>query len=229
MRRAFSLLILGFSLAAAPQLAIAEVAASSSWLVSLSALLATRYQAIGDLQLSWNRPLSAAAPAIADLAILTAPAELAPQLLVTVRAIDANGKTSDHTLILRAELWRDGWTLREPAAVATQLAASTLESRRYDALRERDAVPADSAAELDFARSVPAGRLIVWRDVIRHPLVRRGQSVDVFATDGSLTVTLRGIALNDAARGETVRIRNPDSKKDFNAQVVADSRASVRF
>ncbi len=199
------------------------------WLGTLSALLVDRYQVSGDLQLAWNRPRPATAPATADLAIVNAPAELAPQILVTVRATDEAGRATEHTLILRAELWRDGWTLREPAATASPLDTMALDTRRFDMLREREALPADTTAELNFARNVPAGRLLTWRDVVRRPLVRRGQSIEVLATDGKLTITLRGVALQDAARGEPVRVRNPDSKKDFIALVVAESRASVRF
>ncbi len=205
------------------------VAAEDPWLVTLAALLADRYQTSGQLQLDWNRPRPAAAPADADLAILSAPAELAPQILVTVRATDTAGRSSDHTLVLRAELWRDGWMLRDPAKLGDPLSPPLLDIRRFDALREREAISADSSAELNFARAVPAGRLLLWRDVARRPLVRRGQTLDVVATDGRLTITLRAVALNDAARGETVRVRNPDSKKDFVAEVVSESRASVRF
>jgi len=212
-----------------PAVATTEPAAHDPWLVSLGALLADRYHVTGELRLSWNRARPTAAPADADLVILSAPAELAPQLLVTVRAIDAAGSATEHTLVLRAELWRDGWALRTPATTTAPLDPSALDARRYDALRERDALPADTDVELDFSRNVPAGRLLAWRDVIRRPLVRRGQTIEVLATSGTLTVTLRGVALADAARGEAVRVRNPDSKKDFVAEVIAESRAAVRF
>jgi flagella basal body P-ring formation protein FlgA len=35
--------------------------------------------------------------------------------------------------------------------------------------------------------------------------------------------------MENGAAGETVRVRNLDSKKEFNALVVADSRVQVRF
>jgi flagella basal body P-ring formation protein FlgA len=223
------LAIIGLMLAPLVPARAQAVAAEDPWLVTLAALLADRYQTTGQLQLDWNRPRPAAAPTDADLAILSAPAELAPQVLVTVRATDTAGRSSDHTLVLRAELWRDGWMLRDPAKLGDPLSPSLLDIRRFDALREREAISADSSADLNFARAVPAGRLLLWRDVARRPLVRRGQTLDVVATDGRLTITLRAVALNDAARGETVRVRNPDSKKDFVAEVVSESRASVRF
>lgn len=199
------------------------------WLDTLSALLVDRYQLSGELQLAWTRGRPSNAPANADLVIVQAPAEIAPQILVTVRATDSEGRSGEYTLVLRAELWRDGWILREPVANATPLDALAMDTRRFDALREREAIVADSSAELNFARNVPAGRLLTWRDVVRRPLIRRGQAVEVLATSGALTITLRGVALQDAARGESVRVRNPDSKKDIIALAVSESRASVRF
>ncbi len=205
------------------------VAADDPWLTTLTALLTDHFQPTGDLTLAWARPRPAAAPADADLVLTTVPPALSSQFLLNVRATSAAGATTDHTLVLRAELWRDGWTLREPASVQSPLIPHALDFRRFDALRDRDAIPADPALELDFARTVPAGRLLTWRDVVRRPMVRRGQPVEVTATNGPLTVTLRAIALHDAARGDTLRVRNPDTKKDFTAQVTSESRATVRF
>lgn len=216
----------------APVSARAQAAAdapSEPWLETLSAILVDRYRATGELALSWARPRPAAAAVAGELTVLDAPAELAPQILLTVRATDASGAARDYTLILRAELWRDGWCPRDAVRIATRLVPAELEPRRFDALRQRDALPADPDAELDFTRNIPAGRLLTFRDVTRRPLVRRGQNLEVFATDGALTITLHAVALHDAGRGEPVRVRNPDSKKDFVAEVTGESRASVRF
>ena len=223
------------SRSASETFAVSAAAAEHPWLATLSALLVDRYHAVGELRLAWQRPPAASAPQEADLELANAPAVLAPQILVLVRAREASGRVTEHSLLLRAELFRDGWQLRQPAATGAPLVPAALESRRIDALRERDAFVLDASSadaplpELDFARAVPAGRVLVWRDVVRRPLVRRGQSVDVVASDGALTVSLRAVALHDAARGESVRVRNPDSKREFVAVVTADSRASVRF
>jgi flagellar basal body P-ring formation protein FlgA len=217
--------------------AAAHPAAEHPWLATLSALLVDRYHAEGELRLAWQRPPAASAPHEADIELVNAPAVLASQILVLVRAREPSGRVTDHSLLLRAELFREGWQLRQPAVIGAPLVPAALESRRIDALRERDAFVLDATSasadtplsELDFARAVPAGRVLVWRDVVRRPLVRRGQPVDVVASDGALTVSLRAVALHDAARGESVRVRNPDSKREFVAVVTADSRASVRF
>jgi flagella basal body P-ring formation protein FlgA len=204
-------------------------APAEPWLETLSALLTDRYRSTGQLTLAWARPRPAAAALASDLSLIDAPAELGPQILITVRATDAVGTSRDYTLILRAELWRDGWCPRDAVRTASRLDPSAMEPRRFDALRQHDALPADPDAELDFTRNIPAGRLLTNRDVTRRPLVRRGQNLAVLATDGALTITLHAVALHDAGRGEPVRVRNPDSKKDFVAEVTGESRASVRF
>jgi len=225
--------------ATCPSAMLADVSASAfqapsatsedSWLVTISALLTERYNAKGSLVLNWNRPRTSAAPADADLEIINAPTELAPQLLLGVLSTTADGTRTRYTLVLRAELWRNGAALRYPAAAGTPLLSEDLEFRRYDALRERDVLMLEEGSELDFARAVPAGRLLTSRDVLRRPLVRRGQPIDVVASDGSLTVSLRAVALHDAARGDPVRVRNPDSKREFTANVTGLSVAAIRF
>lgn len=207
----------------------ASAASEDFWLVTLSALLAERYSTQGELMLNWNRPRPGSAVADCDLEIIDAPAELSPQIVLGVLATAVDGTRTRYTLVLRAELWREGSALRSPAAAGSPVQSEGLEPRRYDALRERDVLVLTEQSELDFARAVPSGRLLTSRDVLRRPLVRRGQPIDVVASDGSLTVNLRAIALHDAARGDPVRVRNPDSRREFIANVTGLSVAAIRF
>lgn len=203
--------------------------AAAAWLDSLTALLLEHYQPAGELVLSFARPRPPAAPADATLALASCPTELSSQLLVNVRASDNAGHVTECLLVLHAELWRNGWTLRDPAANGDPVRPGALDARRYDALRDHDALAVDPSQDLNFARTVPAGRLLTWHDVVRRPLVRRGQPVEVSASDGALTVTLRALSLQDAARGEPVRVRNLETNKEFTAVVTADSKAAVTF
>jgi flagella basal body P-ring formation protein FlgA len=214
--------------AADARLAPADPAAAA-WLDSLTALLLEHYQPAGELVLSFARPRPPTAPADATLALESCPTELSSQLLVNVRATDNAGHVTECLLVLHAELWRNGWTLREPVANGDPVRPDTLDVRRYDSLRDHDALAVDPSLDLDFARNVPAGRLLTWHDVARRPLVHRGQPVEVSAMDGALTVTLRALSLQDAARGESVRVRNLDTNKEFTAVVTAESKAVVSF
>lgn len=203
--------------------------AGDPWLDVLGALLAAHYQAPGELSVAWSRPPPGDLPAEPRVELVAVPPALASQLLVTVLVADAGGTTTRHTLVLRAELWLEGWSSREPTVAGSPVVPETLDVVRFDALRERRALASDVSLELDFLRSIAPGRLLTWNDVRRRPLVRRGQAVDVAASDGNLSVTLRAIALHDASRGQPVRVRNPDSRKEFTAVVVAESRATVTF
>jgi flagella basal body P-ring formation protein FlgA len=134
------------------------------------------------------------------------------------------------TFVLRASLWRDAWATRQPLTIGETFSVSSLETRRIDLLRERDALTASTGDEsYIFARAVPAGRLLTWRDIARRPLVRKGDLVDVSAADGLLVVTMKALAMENGAKGETVTVRNPESRKDFAAMVIDENRVQVRF
>jgi flagella basal body P-ring formation protein FlgA len=202
--------------------------ARASVLADLATQLAAHFRAEGELQLESVRPFTVAldpegrVPAIEVLEF--------PQLLSPAMIVRARLGSAEHTLVLRVQLLRDVWVARTPLERATPFASASLDTRRVDTLRERDAVPADEACrDFDFVRSVPANRILTWRDVARRALVRKGQVIEVAAIDGPLAVMMKALAMESGAAGETVKVRNLDSKKEFNALVVADARAQVRF
>jgi flagella basal body P-ring formation protein FlgA len=137
---------------------------------------------------------------------------------------------ANDTVFLRMALWRDVWATRAPLTIGATFNASQLEARRVDMMRERDALPASVGdRNYIFSRGVQAGRVLTWRDISRRPLVRKGDTVEVSAVDGALTITMKAVAMENGAQGDTVTIRNPDSRRDFSAQVVDENRVQVRF
>jgi flagella basal body P-ring formation protein FlgA len=164
-----------------------------------------------------------------QLELAEAPSKLAAQVIVRVRAITPEGESTTRAVVLRIKLWREGWGLRESVTSRSPVRIELLDRQLFDAMSERNALEIGDAAELDFSRSLSGGRLLTWRDVVQRPLVRRNQPIEVTASEGGLTVTLRAIALHDAVRGEAVRVRNPESRKEFIATVSDPSRAYVQF
>lgn len=186
----------------------------------------------GDLQLELLRPWSAPERVAREwtIAMTEYPAIMAPAMLTRCRLLADGEVAGEYTLTLRAALWRDAWAARQPVPANQSFDPAHLEIRRVDFLRERDALPASVGdAGFMFARSVQPNRLLTWRDVARRPLVRKGDLVEVAAIDGLLQVTMKGLAMENGAQGDTVTIRNPESKKDFAAQVVAENRVQIRF
>ncbi|OAM88642.1 flagellar basal body P-ring formation chaperone FlgA [Termitidicoccus mucosus] len=206
-----------------------QATAGADLLARMQAELTVHLEVEGELILEWAGQPPRAMDAATGVKVLEYPSALAPQMLVRVRMEFAQGVVRDQTLAVRAQQWCDGLVTREPAERGSGVQRAALDRRRFNALRERDVVLAGVDADLVYARAVPSGRLLTWRDVAKRPLVRRGETAEISAGEGPFQVVLRGICMEDGGKGDIVRFRNPVSKKEFNARVVAESRAEVRF
>jgi flagella basal body P-ring formation protein FlgA len=206
---------------------------SAALLADLARELADHFHAAGELQLDpvrvWGLP---ALPAGAEtrLVVTEFPAALTSSMLVRCRLETAGPPLPVCSIAVHAQLWADVWTAREPLDAGRPFDPAALTLQRGDLLRERDAVPATlNDRDYFLARAVPAGRTLVWRDLVRRPLVRKGETVEVSAVDGPLTVTVKALAIQNGGRGDLVLVRNLDSKKEFTAVVVDENRVQVRF
>ncbi len=216
---AFFLQLSAFSLSAAP----------AAFLDRLTATLTDHYRPEGQLTLELTRPLLPPAGSY-EITVLETPATLSSLLVVRVRLTPEKTPATEHSLALRAQHLVDAWALRAPADRDQAIDLAQLEPRRTDTLRDRDAVPVSAdLAQLTFARNIPTARLLNWSDLSRRLLIRKGQLVEVTATDGQLAITMKALALENATAGSTVKVRNLESRKDFTAHVTAENRALVRF
>lgn len=199
---------------------------------ALTLAIATHFNLEGELQLEFIRPWTppARVAAVWDLNVLEFPAVPTSSMMVRCRMVADAAPVGDLSVVVRAQLWREVWATRQPLTVGTIFDPAALETRRADLLRERDALPAAVGdRSFIFARTVSAGRMLTWRDIARRPLVRKGDLVEVAAVEGPLVVTMKAVAMENGAQGETVTVRNPESRKDFAAMVVSENRVQVRF
>lgn len=198
----------------------------------LSRHLSAHFNLEGELQLELLRPWTPPARVASswELSVLEYPSIASSSMMIRCRALADGEPVADATFVLRAALWRDAWVARQPLAVGNVFEPSALDARRTDLFRERDVLPAAVGDEsYVFARAVPAGRVLTWRDVARRPLVKKGVLVEVSAADGPLVVTMKAMAMESGARGDTITVRNPESRRDFAAMVVDENRVQVRF
>jgi flagella basal body P-ring formation protein FlgA len=194
--------------------------------------LAGHFQLDGDLELEMLRPWDPPATTASAWDVVVTEYPPAPSSIMSVRCrVLADGaQVDDVNLVFRASLWRDAWYARQPLAAGSMFDPSALEAHRIDTFRERNALPASEGnASYIFARQVPADRLLSWNDIARRPLVRKGEMVDVVASEGMLFVSLRALALENGAQGQMVVVRNVDTRKDISGVVVADDRVEVSF
>ena len=194
--------------------------------------LSGHFQLEGDLELEALRPWIPPATTAStwSVAVTEYPPVPSSTMSVRCRVLGDGVEADDVILVFRASLWREAWCARQPLAAGSMFDPSVLEARRIDCFRERNALPASAGdTSYVFARQVPADRLLTWNDIARRPLVRKGDMVNVVASEGMLFVTLRALALENGAQGQMVVVRNLESRKDISAVVVADNRVEVSF
>ena len=201
-------------------------------LADVSDQLKSHYDWDGDLQLHLLRAVTLPAPSSAPIEVQVSdfPNTISSTLLVRVRFTAAGALLSEVSLSVKAQLWRDAWVTRQPGNRGDPVDRTSLDVRRVDVLRDRDSLPASvELADLSYARSVPADRVLMWRDVAKRVLVRKGEIVEVSASDGQLTITMKALAMQSGGAGDLVVVRNLESRKDISGQVVAENRVRVRF
>ncbi len=201
-------------------------------LSSLARDLSAHFNFEGELQLELIRPWASPTQVASawELSVLEYPSLPSASMLLRCRLLADGVAVGDYSLLVRATLWRDVWVSRQPLTMGATFDPSSLDIRRVDLLRERDALPAAVGdSSYIFSRALAAGRTLTWRDLSRRPLVRKGDLVEVSASDGLLVVTMKALAMENGARGDVVTVRNPESRKDFAAQVIDENRVHVRF
>lgn len=218
--------------APAPATPVAVPLAQDDFVGRLAAELTAHFNLEGELMLELLRPWSPPDRVAREWQVqfLEYPAVPASSMLLRCRLLADGVAVAEHTLLLRAALWRDAWFARESIANQRGFDPTLLDVRRTDLFREREALPASVGdRSFLFTRSINPGRLLTWRDIARRPLVRKGDVVEVSAADGQLNIVMKALAMQNGAQGEAVTVRNLDSRKDFTAFVVDENRVQVRF
>jgi len=225
-------LVRGAEAAAATATPAARTLGQEEVQLQLRDALMAHYNLGGELQLDLLRPwvAPAATPSGYLLEIVEFPSQLATNVLLRVRLSTEGRSLPELTLSVRLQLWKDAVATREPANRDDAFDLPSMDLRRVDALREREAVYVSALeGNYTFSRNVPAGRLIGWHDLGRRTLVRKGDLVEVTAIDGLLSISMKGMALQNGTEGEMVAVRNIESRRDIRAQVVGEKRVQVRF
>ena len=139
--------------------------------------------------------------------ILCGPERLGPwQLMV-------QGRLMKEVLVAHTALKR-GQTLAE--------ADVTTERRDVTTLREPLDVSALTDTSLEINEGIAAGQPLLARSVRLRPVVLRGQLIEALMQDGTLSISLKVEDLSDGLPGQTIRVRNPKTKREFLAKVQND-------
>lgn len=106
---------------------------------------------------------------------------------------------------------------------------SALEERPMDVLAlgcEPLRLPVEAGA-MRVLRTMKAGQGVCASWLAPKPPVMRGELVTVRSVAGPVTVIAKGIAQQDGAVGQVLRIRNPTSRQSFAAAVTGNGEVTV--
>jgi flagella basal body P-ring formation protein FlgA len=123
--------------------------------------------------------------------------------------------------VLQSRVWREMPVARSPLARGGLLRDADLVMERRDMLALRDVVLQVSKDDpsLALVENVAAGLPVPNRAVRPRPLVKRGELVDGVFEQGSLTISLKVEILEDGLLGQTVRVRNPKTRRELTGKV----------
>lgn len=123
----------------------------------------------------------------------------------------------------------------EAPHLAGTLAAGTILTKDDIAMSPEPAIQAQAAGLADpnqligkqLVRDARAGMLLRLTDVTEPKVVARNEPVTVYLHEGPMTLTMKGQALNAAAKGEAVAVLNTMSKKILHGTAVSPGAVEI--
>jgi flagella basal body P-ring formation protein FlgA len=178
----------------------------------------------GQLEIRFLRPWTASTIPDEDytLKILDLPSSgVTPNFIVRIELRTARDTLGPCQIPLAARVWDEVWVARTPLE-REQLfsdADITKEKRDVLSLRETPFVPTEAVGAYEIAEHIPAGAPVYAHSVRLRPVVFRGRMVDAQVQTGAMSISLKVEVLENGVPGQLVRVRNPQSRREFRGKV----------
>ena len=120
-----------------------------------------------------------------------------------------------------AHIWQEVYVASSALKRGQLVRDADLARERRDMLAQRDTlttVELDSPF-LEISENIPAGMALSSRSLRLRPIVHRGKVADAIVSDGMLTLSVKVEILEDGLPGQTIRVRNLKSKREFRGKV----------
>lgn len=167
-----------------------------------------------------------------DVAVEDLPADgVDDYMLLSFELTEGSKSAGQWRIPVRCELWREVLMAKRRLSRGAALLATDFEVKPANVLKMRQP---PAPVELEFekyelAQTVGANSVLLWRDIVVQPAVRKGQVIEVVASEGAMVISMQGMALEDGVVGDIITVRNLTSKKSVQAEVVDDERVKVYF
>lgn len=207
---------------------------SEDLLREIKAQVLEHYGATGDLVLDMARPWGAVkVPASGVvLKIMDYPRDGLATLMNIQCKITADDQViGEWSVTVRAQLWQDVWVASNRLERGQQLDETMANLQKVDILLNRNALLGadEKLSTYEMAQNVNTGAPLMKRDVAEKPVIRKNQIVEAVVRRRALSITMKAQALENGAPKALIRMRNLDSKREFNAQVVNETQVNVVF
>ena len=178
----------------------------------------------GELELRLTRPWQPVAipDEATDLKVLDLPtAGVTANFIVRFELRAGREVVGSWQVVSQARVWREVWVATLPTKRGQFFSAGDVGRERRDIVNAREVLLnlPDNESTLEWAEGLPAGSPLSQRSLRQRPLVHRGNLVEARILDGTLTISLKVEVLEEGAQGQSVRVRNPLSKREFRGKV----------
>jgi flagella basal body P-ring formation protein FlgA len=186
----------------------------------------------GDLELNFTQPWDS--PTVPDepltVRILEVPAAgVTSSFIIRFQLCTANETVGTWQASLQAHVWRNVWVAHSDLERGTLVGDADVTRERHDILSIYESLAefSMSDASLELAEMVPAGNVLLARDLKPRTVMHRGQIADGLLQDGALNIMMKVEVLEDGAAGQIVKIRNPVSMHDLSGKIVDDQTIMI--
>lgn len=178
----------------------------------------------GELELRLARPWMATSVPDESLTmqIMQLPASgVSPLFVCRFELSTTNETVGAWQVSVSAKVWREVWISRTALRRGVLLGEADLARERRDVLTVREALADFAMADpsLETSEHVVANVPLLARSIKIKPAVRRGQNVEAMVVDGALAISMKVEVLEDGIPGQTIRIRNPQTKRELRGKV----------
>jgi flagella basal body P-ring formation protein FlgA len=132
---------------------------------------------------------------------------------------------------VNAKIWREVWVARSALMRGQPLQNADIGQERRDLLTFKDgltAMPAEMSG-FDVAENLSSGTILTARSIKQRPVIKRGKMLDALVQDGTLQILVKVEALEDGLPGQTVRVRNIKSRREFRGKVQNEETVTVNL
>ncbi len=169
-----------------------------------------------------NEPLS--------LKILSMPtAGIAPQFIAKFELLTSTRSLGVWQAVLQAKVWREINVARVALVRGRVLDPADVALERRDVLPLRGdlAELASGDTRQELTENLPAGAPLTARSLKVRAVVHRGQTADAVMADGVMQITMKVEVLEDGIPGQTVRLRNFQSRRELRGIVQNEKRIII--